>query len=207
MAGSLICSNCSAKLDEGVRFCPECGKAQRYKGSRVAFGPRYAAGLVDLTVVLGLWVLVSFLTQPFSYLLPEPKGIALDVSDFGRSPASVLNAALVPVVALLYFASTASRGQSVGGRILGIKVQTLSAAQPGFARGIVRSFILWGPLVMILLGRVVVMLWNPAAGSALLVIGTPLFLIVMLMHFVLVIFSKSHRGLDDRGAGTEVVSG
>ncbi|MEO7804102.1 MAG: RDD family protein [Actinomycetota bacterium] len=201
-----VCFSCAAELGPGARFCPECGKAQRRSGSRVGFGPRYAAILVDLTVVIGLWAVVSLLAQPFTRLLPDAKGIALDVSDFGRSPASLVNAALVPIVALVYFAFTASRGQSVGARILGFKVQTLAGTKAGPLRGLVRAACIWGPLAMILFGRVGVMLWDPKIGSALQVIGAPLFLIVSLIHLVLVGFTKNHRGLDDLASGTEVVS-
>lgn len=193
------CSSCGAVRQRGSKFCAECGHAFRVAGSRSTFGPRYAALLVDLSAMLGLWFLIQLFSRPISGLLVTSyAGVKLD-------PGTLISIVLVPLIAFLYFAVGDRKGQTVGQRSVGIRLQRVSGEPPGLGASTLRSAVMWGPLMLILFGELVGGLGNDGLGRGLVTVGAPLFAIVWVANLVMALTPRFRRGLQDLAAGTEMV--
>lgn len=202
----LECDNCGAPLVARSRFCPDCGRPVKASGSRLTFGPRYAAFLVDVTVVMGLWIVSTFVAAPFGSIMPRPTGDEFALANFSRIAGSIVAILLLPIVALAYFAICEGRsGRTIGKKILGTRVRTLSKSRPGYARSFLRAFVIWGPLLLLVVGQIAGLLGRRTLGLFLIKLGAPLFIVFGLATLGMVLFSRQRRGLHDIIAGTEVV--
>ncbi len=203
----LTCTNCEAELGPRARFCPECGRAVKLPGSRATFGPRYAALLVDLSVVFALWFVASIAFRPFIRLLPDPPADRVALGNFTPAFEALAGVILIPLVALLYFwISHAIKGRTLGKKIVGLRVVRLGTQyQPGWMRSLIRDAIVWGPLLLFLGGAAGTTIWGGGLSTLIGRIGAPLLLITLLGNLGAVIFWKEHRGLHDLGAGTETI--
>lgn len=103
-------------------------------------GRRVAAALVDIALLSGLFVIMSLIVGQTSQAV-GPAGIAMNIFSFtrnGQTVASlgldglwvVLYLALLPVY---YFAMEALGGQTVGKRLLGLRVQRPDGGRPSVA--------------------------------------------------------------------------
>ncbi len=199
------CTSCGKVPEVGAKFCVECGAAVRAPGSRATFGPRYAAFLVDITAVLGLWLVASIVTRPFSRLYEGPEVPGVDLGPLTAAVGSLLSIILVPVVALIYFAASNARGRSLGKRIVGIEVRRLSGTRPGAIRGFLRAAVVWGPLAMMIGGQILGVIGNESAGRAAGRFGAAAFAAVWIFNLATAMFGRRRRGLHDLAAGTETV--
>lgn len=200
------CPACGAAHEPAARFCPECGRALRLPGTRATFGPRYAAFLVDLTVVLAVWIVSSFLAQPLSSLFARETGLRVAGFQAPETVGTVIQVLLLPIVALLYFAISEGRnGRTVGKRVVGLRVRKLGGSLPGFGRALLRAAVVWGPLVMLIGGQMASGLERSAASVALVRAGAVLFPLVWVGNVLLAILWRERRGIHDLAAGTEDV--
>lgn len=200
----LACSKCAAPISSKARFCAECGTPVKVSGAPVTFGPRYAAFLVDVTAIIGVWFLTSFVVRPFIRLIgpPEPE---LNVENFTGVLSAVIAIVLIPLVAFVFHAAYFRRGASPGMRSVGIKVEDLDGSAPGWGRAALRSLVLWGPFLLMMAAQGVGGLGGPrdlavvmgGVGAASLTIVWPGGIVTAL--------SRSRRGLHDRLSGTRVV--
>ena len=201
---SVRCSRCDAELSEKDRFCPDCGTPVKAPGAVVTLGPRYAAFLVDVTAILGLWFLSSFVVRPLVRLVgaPEPE---LSVNNFTGVLSAVMAIVLIPLIAFLFHAFYFRRGDSPGMRVVGIKVVTTDGKRPGWGKAILRSFVFWGPLLTMMLAQGIGGLGGPRGlATSLGGLGAASIAIIWVWA-VAGALSRSRRGLHDRLSGTQLV--
>lgn len=200
-----VCTSCGTALETGAKFCVECGTSVRAPGSRATFGPRYAAFLVDITAVLGLWFVASIIARPFARLYQTPDVPGVDLGPITAVVGALLSVVLIPVVALIYFAIANARGHSVGKKIVKVRVRRLTGTRPGPIRGVVRAGVVWGPLALMVGGQIIAQVGSGGVGAALARFGAATFLLVWAFNIATAMFSRGRRGLHDLAAGTEVV--
>lgn len=203
------CHSCGAELKTGIRFCPDCGTAVREPGVRPSFGPRYAAFLVDFTIVFGVYFVASALVRPFIRLLPFGNSGEVDLGVFTPNVLVFAGVILFPLVALVYFAVLDGKGASIGKKTVGLRVRPLGAdGKPGLLKGLIRSSVSWGPVVAMLIGAVGGVLGMTETLSRFLVGFCTIVISVIWASTIVTAFSRRRRrGLHDLAAGTEVVRG
>lgn len=198
------CVSCGAKLRPGARFCDECGTPVRTAGAPATFGARYAAFLVDVTVVVMVWFIASIVLQPFVRMLPNASGGGVEIGAFTATVGSIIGIVMLPLVAIFYIGISDARSRTIGKRIVGIRVRR-GSSRPGFLRSLLRASVLWGPILLMASGNLFDVYGAGAAGLTLVRIAAPLALIAWPVTLAMVAATKRRRGLDDLIAGTETV--
>lgn len=189
----MFCSNCGARLDEGTIFCPKCGTKVEEGDSQISHNPSSSKSENDNTAL---------------YAVGDSDDISRYASFWQRAGAYIIDIIIVNVIAIiiviflallgstgmleddesanllgfaiawLYFATQESSSvqATFGKRILGLKVTDRHYRGIGFGRATGRFF-----------SKIV---------SAL----------ILLMGFIMVLFTKKRQGLHDMIAGTYVLS-
>lgn len=198
------CASCGAKLRLDAKFCDKCGSAVRTAGAPAPFGTRYAAFLVDVTVVVMIWFIASIVLQPFIRMLPDPSGGGVEIGAFTATVGSIIGIIMLPLVAIFYIGISDARSRTLGKRIVGISVRR-EGSKPGVLRSLLRASVLWGPVLLIASGNLFDVYGAGGAGLTLVRIAAPLALIAWPVTLVMIATTKRRRGLDDVIAGTETV--
>jgi len=185
-------------LPPGLRFAalPPIARPQvRPHGHAIApLGSRVVARLVDMTLVLVLNAAVNgwFVYRFWQKFYPAYRQAAAgaNASDSATAGFQSLMVVVLVLAAALWFAyevpATANSGQTVGKRLMGIKVMALDNPAPlGFGRAIRR----WNPLGLPTL------LWPCGVG----------FILQLLDSVSPVVDWPLHRAFHDRSAGTVVI--
>ncbi|HVF12486.1 MAG TPA: RDD family protein [Actinomycetota bacterium] len=199
------CVSCGAKLRVDAKFCDKCGTSVRTSGSPAPFGARYAAFLVDLTVVMMIWFIASIVLQPFIRMLPESSSRGVEIGAFTATVGSIIGIIMLPVVAIVYIGLADAWSRTIGKRIVGIRVQRRDMRSAGLIRSLARALVLWGPILLMVLGNLFDLYGSRSVGLTIVRIGAPLALIAWPATLIMVAASKRRRGLDDVIAGTETV--
>lgn len=200
----VICPRCGTSNPAETKFCTECGRSLRVSGSLATFGPRYAAFLVDITVVLGVWFIVTVVSTPLASFLPIPRETGSVFADLKGNASVLLNILLLPLTAIAYFTWTGRKGGSIGLRILSLRLVTLEGDDPGLGRSAIRALVAWGPLLMLMLGQLLGLIGSVGLARGFVTVGAPLGLVVWAASTVMS-FTVRRRGLHDLAAGTQIV--
>ena len=200
------CPNCASPLIPGAKFCPQCGTQITTKGTRATFGPRYAAFLVDLSLILFVWLAQSLFTQPISRLLPEPRNASTlgsgAIRDLVGAP---LELTLLFVVAAVYFAATQAKRRTVGERAVGLRLRRITGEAPGLSRSVIRSLVFWGPLIFLFSGNLIGLFGSNGLARAMAALGSASFLLIWIASLAMTLFWRQRRGIHDLAAGTELI--
>lgn len=199
------CVSCGAKLRVDAKFCDKCGTSVRASGSPAHFGARYAAFLVDVTVVVMIWFIASIVLQPFIRMLPESSSRGVEIGAFTATVGSIIGIIMLPLVAILYIGIADAWSRTVGKRIVGIRVRRRDLRPAGLIRSPVRALVLWGPILLMALGNLFDVYGSRSIGLTIVRVGAPLALIAWPATLIMIAVSKRRRGLDDVIAGTETV--
>ncbi|MCA1839599.1 MAG: RDD family protein [Actinomycetota bacterium] len=203
---SFDCRNCGARLDASTRFCGVCGAAVATRGTRAGFGPRYAAFLVDLSLILGIWLVQSLFTQPLARLLPVPATrAAVDAGAIRQLVGTPFELTLLFLVAAFYFALSQARARTVGERVVGLRVRRITGGPSGFSRSVIRAAVFWGPLLLLFSGNVIALFGVSGLARAMTSLGAASFVVIWLASVSMVLFWRQRRGVHDLAAGTEMI--
>jgi uncharacterized RDD family membrane protein YckC len=152
-----FCTNCGAQLEPDASFCASCGTAvgaepeitsgleaatapsqsapqAASEPETVGLGLRFAAHLIDVIVVFILyWIIGSTIADMTNATTPE--GFELEG---GPALAAML---LTFIASILYFALTETYwgGQTLGKKLVGIKVTSDDGSPCGFNQAVVRN--------------------------------------------------------------------
>jgi uncharacterized RDD family membrane protein YckC len=175
-------------------------------GSRATFGPRYAAFLVDLSLILFMWLVQFLFTQPISRLLPRPRtATALDAGAIRDLVGTPLELTLLFVVAAAYFAITQAKRRSLGERVVGLRLRRITGEPAGFNRSIIRAVVLWGPLIVLFSGNLIGLFGARGLARSMTSLGSASFLLIWIASLAMALFWGQRRGIHDLAAGTEMI--
>jgi uncharacterized RDD family membrane protein YckC len=152
---------------------PGAGHGVPVPGTLAPLGDRFAARVVDIIAVVGLNLVVNgyFFYQLYQELLPAVRAVERgDAAPPTSAHAANLSLVISLVAMAVWFAyevpAIAATGQTLGKRLLGIRVVTVDGGPVGFRRSIQRwipqgaPLLLWGLLFVVQLLDAAWCLWD-----------------------------------------------